>query len=83
MPPSIHEFIIRALATQAGRGPETVFPLEQRFSETGLDSLDLMELLNEVEEEFDIRVNDDTVTSETTVGDFIIFVESKVAENTR
>lgn len=83
MPSSILEFVVRALAAQAGRGPEAVFPLEHRFSETGLDSLDLMELLNEVEEEFDIRVNDDTVTSETTVGDFITFVESKVAENTR
>jgi acyl carrier protein len=38
-----------------------------------------MELLNEVEEAFDIRVNDDTVTSETTVGEFIAFVEAKVA----
>jgi acyl carrier protein len=79
MPSSTHDFIVRALATQAGRAPETAVPLEQKFSETGLDSLDLMELLNEVEEAFDIRVNDDTVTSETTVGEFIAFVEAKVA----
>ena len=80
---AVSTFVIRALAEQAGRDPSAPVPLEQKFSETGLDSLDLMELLNEVEEQFDIRVNDDTVTSETTVRDFIAYVETKAAENAR
>jgi len=83
MTTSVHDFICRALAVQAGRAPDAAVSLEQRFSETGLDSLDLMELLNEVEEQFAIRVNDDTVTAATTVGDFISFVEAKVAETAR
>lgn len=80
MAPSVHEFVVRALASQAAREPGFVVPLGQKLSETGLDSLDLMELLDEVEEQFDIRVTDDSVTSETTVADFIAFVEKKVAE---
>lgn len=80
---SVSTFVIRALAVQAGRDPSAPVPLGQKLSETGLDSLDLMDLLNEVEEEFDIRVNDDTVTSETTIRDFIAYVESKAAETAR
>jgi acyl carrier protein len=80
MQASVRDFVIRALNTQAGRDPAAEASLAQKFSETGLDSLDLMELLNEVEEQFDIRVNDDTITAETTVGDFIAFVSAKVSK---
>jgi|688.fasta_scaffold1365590_1 acyl carrier protein len=80
MQASVRDFVIRALNTQAGRDPAAEASLAQKFSETGLDSLDLMELLNEVEEQFDIRVNDDTITAETTVGDFIAFVAAKVSK---
>ena len=83
MDSSIRDFVVTALLTQAGRDATTDVPLVQKFSETGLDSLDLMELLNEVEEQFSIRISDDTITAETTVGDFIAFVEAKVAEPAR
>jgi acyl carrier protein len=83
MDSSIRNFVVTALLTQAGHDPTAEVPLAQKFSETGLDSLDLMELLNEVEEQFSIRVTDDTITAETTVGDFIAFVEAKVAAKAR
>lgn len=79
METSVRDFVVRALNTQAGRDPAAEASLAQKFSETGLDSLDLMELLNEVEERFGILVNDDTITAETTVGEFIAVVGAKVS----
>ena len=48
-------------------------------TDLGLDSLDFMELLNEIEEEFDVRIEDDTVSASTTVAELIAFVEGKAA----
>lgn len=53
--------------------------LEAKLGATGLDSLDMMELFNEVEEAFDIRIDDDSVSAETTVQQMITFIESKAA----
>lgn len=55
---------------------EEILALE--VSATGLDSLDLMELLNEIEERFEIRVEDDTVSADTTVAGLAAFIEQKV-----
>lgn len=77
---TVREFVSQALTRQAGGDAEAPHDLGLKFSETGLDSLDLMELLNEVEEQFDIRITDDTVTAETTIGDFIKHIEAKVGQ---
>ena len=48
-----------------------------RLSTTGIDSLDVMELLTEIEDEFDVRFEDTTVTAETTVQQVIDFIVAK------
>lgn len=53
--------------------------LATRVSETGLDSLDLMELLTDIEEQYGIRVEDDTVSPATKVEDLIGFILRKSA----
>jgi acyl carrier protein len=72
-------FMLEKLAGLTGReaaGPEF---LGAKLGATGLDSLDLMELFNEVEEAFDIRIEDDSVSAETTVQQMIEFIEAKAA----
>ena len=54
--------------------------LDAKLASTGLDSLDLMELFNEIEEAFDIRIDDDSVSGQTTIGQMIEFIEAKVAD---
>ena len=46
----------------------------------GADSLDLMSMLGEAEEEFDVEVPDEEVENIKTVGDIVKFIESHVEE---
>lgn len=72
-------FMLEKLAGLTDRDTSAPEFLEARLGATGLDSLDLMELFNEVEEAFDIRIDDDSVSAETTVQQMITFIESKAA----
>lgn len=79
MEDTIRSFILTALTRLevAGAGGADILTLQ--LSALGLDSLDFMELLNDVEEKFDIRFEDDAVTAHTTVAELIARVEALVA----
>jgi len=79
MEDTIRSFILTALTRLevAAVGGADILTLQ--LSALGLDSLDFMELLNDVEEKFDIRFEDDTVTARTTVAELIAQVEALVA----
>ena len=55
--------------------------MDARLADTGLDSLDLMEWLDAIEERCSIRVEDDFVHAGTTVADVIAFVETLAARS--
>ena len=79
MESEVARFIVDGLVKQgsaAGTHAETAV---RTLSALGLDSLDFLELLNEIEERFDVRIEDDAVTASSTVSDLITFVEAKVA----
>ena len=44
----------------------------------GIDSLDAVELIMELEEQFDIEISDDEATNFVAVSDIVNFLESKV-----
>ena len=46
----------------------------------GADSLDIVDLVMSLEEEFDVEVPDEEVESIKTVGDIVKFIESHVEE---
>jgi acyl carrier protein len=53
---------IRAITSERGGiGPEAVRP-DRTFAELGLDDLDVIELMMEVEEEFHIEIDNDSLT---------------------
>ena len=58
----------------SGIGPETT------FEDLGMDSLDAIELLFEIEEEFDLTVEDEAVQGKENVGQVIAAVEEALAE---
>ncbi|WP_186431151.1 acyl carrier protein [Clostridium sp. BSD9I1] len=52
--------------------------LETSFEELGVDSLDLFQIVIEIEEEFNLQIED--AESIKTIGDAVKFVESNIEE---
>mgnify|MGYP003418033931 FL=1 len=59
---------------------ESEVKLEASFREDlGADSLDVVELVMELEDEFDMEISDEDAEKIATVGDAINYIESKVS----
>lgn len=71
---SVEERVIRVFAAFKKLPPETI-KMETTFDELGLDSLDGLNLIFELEEEFDILVPDDKVQSMKSVAQAVEGVE--------
>ena len=72
------EKIKKALADQLGVDESKITPNSKIVEDLGADSLDVVELLMNLEEEFGISVSEDEATKISTVGDFVALVESKM-----
>ena len=81
MQANVQRIVLDALAELGGKAPPGGVILDARLADTGLDSLDLMEWLDVIEEQCGIRVEDDFVHAGTTVSDVIAFVEKLVARS--
>lgn len=58
---------------------ESEVKLEASFKEDlGADSLDVVELVMELEEEFDMQIDDEDAEKISTVGSAVSFIESKI-----
>lgn len=51
---------------------------ETTFEEIDADSLDIVELVMALEEEFDLEISDQEIESIKTIGDIIRYIESKI-----
>lgn len=71
---TVEERVIRVFAAFKKAPPETI-KLETTFDELGLDSLDGLNLIFELEEEFDIMVPDDKVESMKSVAQAVEGIE--------
>ncbi|MCP3761961.1 MULTISPECIES: acyl carrier protein [Domibacillus] len=57
---------------------ESQINLDAKFKEDlGADSLDVVELVMELEDEFDMEISDDDAENITTVGDAVTYINSK------
>lgn len=57
---------------------ESQVNLDAKFKEDlGADSLDVVELVMELEDEFDMEISDDDAENITTVGDAVTYINSK------
>ena len=52
--------------------------METTFEDIDADSLDIVELVMALEEEFDLEISDQEIENINTVGDVVKFIESKV-----
>lgn len=58
---------------------ESEVKIEASFREDlGADSLDVVELVMELEDEFDMEISDDDAEKIATVGDAVSYIETKV-----
>jgi acyl carrier protein len=72
---SVEERVIDIVAEQLGVDKEKVSRDTSFVNDLGADSLDQVELVMELEEEFDIDIPDDAAEKIQTVGQAIEFIE--------
>jgi acyl carrier protein len=78
---SVAERVIEIVAEQLGTNKETITPETSFVNDLGADSLDTVELVMELEEEFDINIPDDVAEKIQTVGQAIEHIEKAVANS--
>jgi acyl carrier protein len=74
---SVEEKVISIVAEQLGVPKEEVTLESSIIEDLKADSLDVVELVMELEDEFDITIPDDDYEKLRTVGDAIRYIESK------
>ncbi len=75
---AVPEKITEIIVEQLGVKPEEVTPEASFVDDLGADSLDTVELVMALEEEFGIEVPDEDAEKLTTVGDASKYIEEKL-----
>jgi len=76
---AVQDKVKSIIAEQLGVKPEEVIPEASFIDDLGADSLDTVELVMALEEEFGIEIPDEDAEKITTVGDAIKYIEGKAA----
>ena len=74
----VFDKIKEALAAQFEVDPATITRSTDIMNDLGADSLDLVELIMTLEEEYGITVTDESVYDNQTVGEIADFIESLI-----
>ncbi|MBI3998120.1 MAG: acyl carrier protein [Armatimonadetes bacterium] len=80
---SVFERVRTRVAHQLGVDEETITRESSFVEDLGADSLDVVELVMALEEEFEIEIPDDQAEKIVTVGDAVKFIESHQKESTQ
>ena len=76
----VEEKVKNIIVEQLGVEPEQVKPEAQFVNDLGADSLDTVELIMALEEEFDIEIPDEQAEKIKTVGEATAHIVAKVAK---
>lgn len=71
---SVREKVIKLIAEQAGKPEETLTDGTNLQADLELDSLDIMDLLLVLEEEFDMQIPDEELAKIQTVKDIVDYI---------
>lgn len=77
---TIEERLKRIISDQIGADSSEVVPEANFIDDLGADSLDAIELVMSVEEEFGIEIPDEDAEKLFTVGDLVEYLKEKVGE---
>ena len=72
---SVQERVIDIVAEQLGADKAKITEETHFVNDLGADSLDTVELVMELEEEFDINIPDDAAEKIQTIGEAVKFIE--------
>ena len=78
--PSVEERVIEIVCENLGVNKEQVTRSTSFIEDVGADSLDIVELVMELEEEFEITIPDEEAEKIKTVGQAIDYIEAKLKE---
>ena len=72
---------LKAMAVeQIGIDPDLIKPESDIIKDLGCDSLDIVDMLMSVEEEFGVTVGDKDVSEMRTMADVVNFIDNKLAK---
>ncbi len=74
----LEERVSAIIVEQLGVTKEELAPKASFIDDLGADSLDIVELVMAMEEEFDIEIPDDDAEKIQTIGDVITYVKGKL-----
>ena len=77
---SVLERVKKVVVAQLEVAEEEVTPTASFVDDLGADSLDVVELVMGLEEEFDIEIPDEDAEKIATVGDAVSYIDSKTKE---
>lgn len=78
---SIEERVRGIIAEQLDRDPTEIVPEASFIDDLGADSLDLVELVMHMEEDFDVEIPDEDAENIRTVQDAINYIQQHLADD--
>lgn len=72
-----YEKVCSIIAEQLGVKPETISEESDVIKDLGADSIDIVQLLMAMEDEFGVTVSEDDADNLKTVGDIVLLIDSK------
>ncbi|MFT7668341.1 MAG: acyl carrier protein [Planctomycetota bacterium] len=75
---SINDRVIRIVCDQMGAQADKITPETSFINDLGADSLDTVELVMELEDEFEVSIPDEDAEKIQTVGNAIDYITSKL-----
>ncbi len=76
---AVEDRIAELIVEQLGVSRDKVVPEASFIDDLGADSLDIVELLMAMEEEFDVEIPDDDAEKIQTIGDAVSYLKEKLA----
>ncbi len=77
---SVEQRVIEIVCEHLAVKKETVSRDTKFFEDIGADSLDIVELVMELEEEFDIQIPDDQAEKIKTVGEAVDYIDKAIKD---
>ena len=79
MADNVFEKVKKVVCEELGVQESEVKPESSFTEDLGADSLDIVELVMAIEEQFSVEIPDDDVANLKTVGDVVSYIEKKTA----
>ena len=74
------EETVRKTVTRITRKSDSDFKNATTFKDLNADSLDIVQILVALEDEFDLEIDNEELVNVTNMEDFVAYIERKVAE---